>query len=153
MNELSKHIKELELKASKFDDFEENFKPILNDIFILTEEIQKKLQEINPLFKVKFSSKTIRRKRGRREERVNLLYNELRVNDNLQITISDIEKKFDLSNTAATTISVELRKMQGIQTRLEGRQLFFYYYKPKIDKDNTEISPEIKVPTKFSFKS
>ena len=53
MEEISKKIRELELKASRFDDFEENFKPVLNEIFRLTEQIQEKLQEINPIFKTK----------------------------------------------------------------------------------------------------
>ena len=149
MEELSRRIKELEHKAIKFDDFEENFKPILNEIFNLTEQIQKKLQLINPLFKVQSYSKP--RIMGEFDNRLQQLYAELKNNDTLQITISDIENKFNIAQTSAHLLSVGLRKMEGIQTRKEGITMYFYYFKPKINKDETEISPDFKIPTKVSF--
>ena len=151
MEEISKKIKELELKASKFDDFEENFKPLLNEIFELTEQIQNKLQEINPLFKVKSYSKP--RLTGHQQERIEQLYNELKANDSMQITISDISTRFNIAESTAHKYTVDLRVMDGIQTRNDGRKIYFYYHKPKISKDEVELSEGTKIPQKFTFKS
>mgnify|MGYP001605316304 CR=1 FL=1 len=149
MEEISKKIKELELKASKFDDFESNFKPVLNEIFELTEKIQYKLQEINPMFKVKSYSKP--RVIGAIDNRLEQLYTELKNSDTLQITIDDISKKFNMAKSSSHKLSVLLRKMDGIQTRHEGKIIYFYYHKPKISKDEVELSDNVKIPTKVSF--
>lgn len=150
MEEISKKIKELEIKASKFDSFQEEFRPLLNEIFELTEQIQNKLQQINPMFKVKSYSKPYIK--GSMQDRAKQLYNELKESDTLQITNEDISNKFNISKTgSAYQVSLLLRKMEGIQTRNEGRTIYLYYFKPKISKDEVEISDEVKIPKKISF--
>ena len=149
MSEMLKKMQELELKASKFDDLKEIFDTQIKKIFELTQQIQKEIKDINPTFEVKVYKE--RRSYGDRDQRANQLYNLLKEDDSMQITLSDIESKFDLSSGAAQVPSIHLRKMNGIMTRLDGKKLYIYYHKPKIGKDETEISPETKIPTKVSF--
>ena len=149
VDELSKRIKELESKAAKADMFEEEFKPIIVKLFELTEQMQNLLQQLNPMFKVKSFSKP--KIKGITNERAEQLYNELKNSDE-QFTVDDIANKFNVAKTGgAYQISLLLRKMEGIQTRNEGRKIYFYYFKPKIGKDESEISPDFKIPTKISY--
>lgn len=149
MSETLKKIQELEQKAIKYDELKEIFDTQINKIFKLTEEIQKEIEDINPFLKLKKKNK--KESYGKRNERVEQLFNELKENDSMQITLSDIERRFDLSPTGAQLLATDLKKCNGIMTRLDGKRLFIYYFKSKVDKDNIELSENTKVQSKISY--
>ena len=148
MLEITKQIKELEFKASKYDDLRNEVYTVLKEIFELTEQIQKKINSLDPTLK-----STTRKygKKGIRNERANEIYQLLKENDGMEVSINDISIKYQCSDTESWNILSRLKKMQGINSRLEGKRKFYYYHKPKVGKDETEIIPETKIPTKVSF--
>jgi len=91
-------------------------------------------------------------KSSSRTEKVDELYNYLANNLDTEIDSDFIMNKYNISSSSATVISQELRKREGIETRLEGKRLYLYYFKTKNNQDNlTEIALETKIPTKISF--
>lgn len=48
-------------------------------------------------------------------------------------------------------LATNLRKIDGIMTRLEGKRIFIYYFKPKVLNDTTELSEDIKIQSKVSY--
>ena len=150
MNETLQKIKEWETKAQKYDELKETFNKKLLEIRELTNRINVILGDIDPTIKI---SRSGSRKYGITIKRTNEIYNLLKESDT-QISAHSIANKYEfISESASYLIINKLIKMEGIQRRREGRNVYYYYFKPKINKDDVEISPEIKIPKEFSFKS
>ena len=137
--DLEKEFNVAKAKAERYDELREELK----EIVVLSNKLQEKLGVI-------FPELVITKSRGVFSEKLKDIYNEMVVNES-HITIQDIADKFNISKSNASVLSVELRKKEGIQSRKEGKMLYMYYFKPKIGDDESEISPEVKIPTRVSF--
>ena len=146
ITEITKQMKELEIKAEKY----ENLKGFINDklpkIHEKLKEIHVILNEVNPVLSISKGTIGTTFKKGQRMERVNEIYKDM-IENETEYTREDIERKYDINKGSAYSIFLILGKMKGISTRFDSKIKILFYYK---SSRNQEELKKI-MPKEFSY--
>jgi signal transduction histidine kinase len=148
MDNISDRIKELEQNEKKFL----LMKSFVNDEVLKIQgclkQIEESLIKLNPVLDAKLTKHTPKVKTSKR---VAEIVNYLKENDGVEIDTDKIAQILNISYNTASKVAVDLRKEQGILSRNDNRRIFMYYFKPKVDSNGAQITPEFAMPNKFSF--
>lgn len=150
--EILNQVKELELRAGKYDSLKECFENEIPKINKMISEVENKLSDIklvlkniNPLLALENAPRT---KRTSIKPILERIYNDMMINDE-DVSTEDIEVKYNAGGSKGW-ISSKLRRLPGVHTRNEGRRIVFYYFKGTGNKDKVEIDKDTTIPKKFS---
>ena len=147
MEDISKQIKELEIKGKKYDDLKEFIQNKLPKIYENIDEIKSILNEINPVLSILTTKGTtgIHFKKGQRGERVNEIYKDM-VDNESEYTLEDIERKYDTTKSASYAIFKILNNMKGVSSRVNNKiKTLFYFESSGTQEELKKILPKDKI--------
>ena len=143
ITELTKTLKDLEIKAKRGDDLREFVQSKLPQIQNHMFEIQNLLTELNPLVEqnIKLFSSKKGKKYGKTKQIGISAYLFLRENPDLTLTIQQMVNKYDCSYKQANDASISLRQNSDIKSRMITGKKFEMFYQKNIE---TNFKGEIK---------